>query len=75
MLRNNQEVVTLSPLNSGKFFLVLETGNQMGPLLSLKHLMMVASEFLFYFVFFLDIWGNYAVEGNGFEDRAGKAGK
>lgn len=49
----------------------------MGPFLSLKHLMMVASEFFFffYFVFFLDTWGNYAVEGNSFEVRAGKAEK
>ena len=46
----------------------------MGALLSLKPLMMVASEFSFYFVVFLDTWGNCAVEGNSSESGLGRLG-
>lgn len=72
MLSNNQEVVPLSPLNSGKSSWVLATGNQMGPLLRPKHVMVGVSEFLFYFVFFLDTWGSCAVEGSSQDVRAGQ---
>lgn len=72
MLSNNQDVVPLLSLNSGKSSWILETGNQMSPLLRPKDVMVGANEYLFYFVFFLDTWGSCAVEGNSLDVRAGQ---
>lgn len=68
MLSNNP----LSPLNSGKSSWILETGNQMSPLLRPKHKMVEANEVLLYFVFFLDTWGSCVVEGSSLDVRAGQ---